>query len=754
MTREECISQIEWYIPDKTVKDLLFDGEFGTSSFLTTNKQIYECYSRILNLTFALIYAKYRDWKANNSNMNPTDAERFNSYMRITKTFSELYRKRPLRFVTIEPTIIDAQLDIFYNGIISKDMGMDAYLNRDNNNRFAYFARCAEIARTSSRAIDMREDITSKYDELLELINLFPYIRNISLKDVDIAGDNYGSLFVCEDGEKYEFNELKKVSIEIRSPRGKETYDTCFTLVKLYDKYYYLQDVIDNTKTSDCLYLNYSSLGIEDCDLRLCSSEGDDYVAKDGELLLSSRRGRRAIKRELRLNDIGEESDSNSYIRDLYAIDYRYIKQLAMSISDCLTEENKRQLTVQYSSKYNDLFMGHSWDTIIVILLVKESATNILQFLFSRSNEIYRKLLNSLQSRFGSDIFDITKLENETNEEIQSAFNRWCCEYVWENNYNNAIVNTVIEEQRVAITAELRALHLITYLSDIVFADDMPERKLRNKYPLNIGSHMKMLELLKNNPDFPLQRKKERILGIVFTTLKFLYIFYCGFFRYANEKYRYKKQTNENVFTSRQVDDFQRRANEELRKEVKAQNKRLADLTSKDIDKLLVEIKELNDECMFANTPEGKIKNKVLREMLGRYQLLDYSEIQRLEYLCKFDDVTEERIDGRIDAILEVYKYLQNGKDDAKGLDGIYPYVGTYEYSHETRDGYKISHFSVFSPGYNRDMDIEVISEFRYSINSKYYCLPNRMCCSNDIKLWIEPTVIAYSNFIIIDTYE
>ena len=34
MTREECISQIEWYIPDKAVRDFLFDGQFGKSDFL------------------------------------------------------------------------------------------------------------------------------------------------------------------------------------------------------------------------------------------------------------------------------------------------------------------------------------------------------------------------------------------------------------------------------------------------------------------------------------------------------------------------------------------------------------------------------------------------------------------------------------------------------------------------------------------------------------------------------------------------
>ena len=141
----------------------------------------------------------------------------------------------------------------------------------------------------------------------------------------------------------------------------------------------------------------------------------------------------------------------------------------------------------------------------------------------------------------------------------------------------------------------------------------------------------------------------------------------------------------------------------------------------------------------------------ILKENLGRYQLLDFSEINQLKALVDFENVDDAILDARISAILEVYKYMQNGKGDEKGLDGIYPYVGTFEYAHETRDGYKIAHFTISAPGTKKELDIEMISEFQYSINSKYYCLPNKMCCNNEIKLWIEPTLIAYGNLEMLD---
>ena len=97
---------------------------------------------------------------------------------------------------------------------------------------------------------------------------------------------------------------------------------------------------------------------------------------------------------------------------------------------------------------------------------------------------------------------------------------------------------------------------------------------------------------------------------------------------------------------------------------------------------------------------------------------------------------------------------MQNGNDVDSGMDGIYPYVGTYEYTHETRDGYRVAHFSIASPVRDAGMDVEILSEFRYVINSKYYCLPNKMCANNEIKLWIEPTIIDYKNFIMVDEDE
>jgi hypothetical protein len=238
-----------------------------------------------------------------------------------------------------------------------------------------------------------------------------------------------------------------------------------------------------------------------------------------------------------------------------------------------------------------------------------------------------------------------------------------------------------------------------------------------------------MLELLRHSSDLPLQRRKEKVQTIVLRTLKSLYIFYCGFFKYAKVKNDFKSYSQGVVMTGKQVDEFQKKANMEFRREVSRQTKRLS-APEYNVEKILNEIETLNDECVFATDIESKIKRKILKENLGRYQLLDFSEINPLKYLVDFENIDDAGLDARISAILEIYKYMQNGKDDEKGLDGIYPYVGTFEYAHETRDGYKIAHFTISAPGTKKELDIEMISEFQYSMNSKYYCLPNNIFSS------------------------
>ena len=191
MDRNTCLKIIRRKI-DKSVQKFIFKNRQDKDDFLTTADEINGYFSNIFNLTFALIYSKFRAWKQNGGEIKANDSEKFNSYMRVNKTFSEMYIKKNLTFSTIEPTIIDAQLDVHYQGVLCRELGLNKLINPDNENHFAYFVQLASRARTSSRALQVDEKLENKCDELIELLNLFPFIFNLTIINENLDQNIYG----------------------------------------------------------------------------------------------------------------------------------------------------------------------------------------------------------------------------------------------------------------------------------------------------------------------------------------------------------------------------------------------------------------------------------------------------------------------------------------------------------------------------------------------------------------------------------
>ncbi len=768
MDRNDCLKKVSLLVADNEVRKIIFNNKYGNSDFLTTTEEINQYFSNVLNLTFALIYAKFRNWKENDGNIDIDDSEIYNSYMRVNKTFSELYTEKNLNYSVIEPTIMDVQLDIHSRGVLCQRLDLSEMLNPDSSNRFAYFVQKAKIARNSSRGLIGKENLNSKYDELIEFLRLFPYLRKIDLEFEPLKNEFKNIYAVLElpdfenksdDGtipsrlNKIPFDRINR--IVIKDDITDEILSTNLTLINIGNEFYYLEEVVRDKVGKDrreVAYLNYARVGSDNSYVRINLTADENYTARNGEFIIVSPTAYITVLRDLHISST-RDSNKKIYIKDFYAINYRYIKQLTMSVSDILTAENKLALRNNYQLKYPDLF-HHVWDTIIAILFVKESATSVLQFLFSVDNNTYDKLLYNIQMRFGSNVFDAEKLKEDTKKETALAFERWVSRYFGENHTVTDGSNRVIDAQRLSITSEIRALKLIDYLSELLKINESQDNKYKSKYPLNINSHIQMLEWL-TRADLSIERKKERTTSIVLNTLKALYVFYCGFFKYAEVKNDFRERSSFYIFSGKEIDEFQNSANIAFRTEVASQLKRLKTFGSSitAVEKVLDEIKKLNDECVFVKGP--KTKNEILRTFLGRHYFLDFNQIGPLKELLKFENVNEKsQMDEAIKKIIYVYGYLQNGSDKESGLDGIYPYVGTYEYTHETRDGYRIAHFSISTPSRDENIDVEVLSEFRYLINSKYYCLPNKMCGSNEIKLWIEPTIIAYKNFVMIDEYD
>ena len=157
MDINECKKKVAKLVVDDEVRKIVFNNRFDSPEFLTTTEEINRYFSNILNLTFTLLYSKFRRWKETDIDVKIDDTEKFNSYMRVNKTFNELYTEKNLTFSTIEPTIMDAQLDMHYHGVLWQNLDLSEILSQDMNNRFAYFVQKAKIARTSSRGLQGKD---------------------------------------------------------------------------------------------------------------------------------------------------------------------------------------------------------------------------------------------------------------------------------------------------------------------------------------------------------------------------------------------------------------------------------------------------------------------------------------------------------------------------------------------------------------------------------------------------------------------
>lgn len=737
MTRDECKAEISRLVPDCEVRRYIFN-RFEQDTFLDTASEVYKSYSRIFTLTFFLMYAKYRT--AQNCQTEIGQNSNIRSYLRVAKTFSELYKNKSVGFSAIESTIIDTQLDVGLGGHLSNLLGLAKYLIIDAENSFASIARKAEMARVSMRGTE-NENLSQVYDELVSLLELFPYLGRLKFQLEEI-----------KTYQTYYFNNQTKVNLPIQKVNicygRNEEFDTFLTLIKIGNEYCYLQRIIvdDNANRNgvERAFLTYAKPESELPFLHVVATNDENHIGEDGWLGLVGDGVVADIIRDLRLRVF--EDDSHVLVRDFYSINFRYVKQLALAIVDSFTLGMMRDILNAYRFKHQSLFPSGDltdqdivrlpWENIIAVLIVKESATNILQFILKQHPDVLRELLKKLQARFGAQKFNL-RIEQELLKKANEAFANWKAQYFPGRNIDT-YAGLFIEEQRRDIEAEVYAIQIVKYLSSIVCVDETSDARLKNNYPLNIGSQIRMLTALQLDRGLDLKKKQDSVRAIVLGTLKNLYVFYCGFFKYAEIKMKYQEATQWKSLSYDTVKKYQTDAEKAFDLEIANQTKRLAP-DEYDVLKVLQEIEKLNKECTFAIERDGG-KRKILKNCLGRDSLLDYGKIRFLDNLLAFKNDDENDFSERMDGIIGIYKYLQNG-EKKYAFDGIYPYIGSFEYATETRDGFKTAHFSIIVD--DSSSDVEMISEFQYQINNKYYCLPNKLCCNNELKLWIEPIIIS-----------
>ena len=755
-------------IPDKCLCNMLFGNDMNREDFLGDRTQILYYTSKLLIVAYHYLYFRYRRWcKVDNIiDDGPTD----NDLIRIFKVMRKMYIMNELSYDVMESVLIDLQIDIALHGAISQELR----ITRDifQSSEFARMAYLAKKVRADSRFNDLTT-IEARIDEFMGFIKNFAFLKNLVTRaviDDEARFYNHGSF---QPNVK-----LQRVLWDNSDFYAESDYigaiDTYNCLIKVARSYYFLSsvefvaangdivsggEILETTGGNEILGMKLGYISFDPTASYISVVVGAD------ERILENFRNENVFFVKRPYEEYCEEnfpiealinfSDKKPLIEDFYTINYKYIRNLSLAIVDILEADDQKNVYHTYSgdSRFRLLFdaeekntVSLQWDVIIAILLVEEGAGKILNTIFSANPKAFYKLVKNLELRFGRELFSaneiVSKMKKEIEREEKKIHNR--------NSVGVGQKVFVYDREKESIRIEVQVRIIIANVTRAVNGNQIVNEKVI--FPLSIRSRIQLLESIRDDYSELPRQKIEKTRAIVNQTLSTLIIFYRGLIKYAKQKTAFENESYYRVLSDKEIDAYQNDAQNVFYLEA-GRYKKAIDKTGNDYSRIFEMLRDLCNDFL-----PGKIGYGVLKHMLGRQQLMDCDYVtDTLSECWRADAEHATNSDAHIiiNNVIDVFRYLQTGERSSKdiwnvelSLKAIFPFVATYQYAKQTGDGYHINNFSIISAK-GQDINIKVLSEFRYKLNEKYYCLPNKHRSAESLKLWIEPILIIYEEEIL-----
>lgn len=738
------MSKIEELIPDEGIRWLIFSKEDWTEPvFLNSRWEMLKYYNAITVVAFAYLYGRYRKWK----DTNPSVEEGSNSH-RVINTFRRLYNNYDMTFDLMESMMVDVFIDQSEGGLnLLRDLKIQGMVPNNRRNDLSKYYYHARKFRRGPREYKKEEmPNTDKYDDLLDYIKLFPFLRWLRIREEQIPNVFNGK----DENGPIEYKKAYEVSFIYDDPYISEEEIPLYSMiVKIHKEYYYLETVEtkqDGAKNN--LHLGYSVVR-DSCSTRAMIVENEDNDQDAKAMVIRGKTAVEEYSSKVMPEGHAEMMHDPKTINDIYAVNYKYVKNLSLSISDVLNETFKKALIQQYSKTCASIFEdgdlndidSYDWDNIVGLLILEKSASNVLKTIFSKDGSKYEsclRILENLQIRFGSHRIDAVGLYGSIMNKLKSI-PKWENEFIKDDRIH-ITATQAIQNNRKQNESEMVALAVVDALSMVSSKNRTISDNI--SFPIRMDGRINFLEdliLSSAHPDV----KRDSLRRITKQTFRALICFYTGFFKYAEAKMMFEYESHYKCLSEKKILEHQRNAERAFNIAVNETVTVLALPENDNIQSLLNMINGLCLRCRKASG-EQEIEGKLLKEALGRSTLLDFRVIAHISEIIERANDPDE-VNSAISAVIEVFRYLMTGHRGKSNIKNraIYPYVLTYEYSGKNRDGYNIGHYSMLMD--KREMDIRILSEFTYTVNEKYFCLPN-VLRAND-SFWIEPITIGFVNF-------
>ena len=722
-------------------------GGIKTSKYVNTVIDYPNYINRILSLAFVFAHGCLR---CDNDSENPVNKNASKqSSLRIINSLRKAYTQYPATSELIQFALSDIQFEMLQgpDGELYEIFEKLCTFSVKGFNLTQYYKVISEWKAAPARFNMNSNELAGLFQKLLQSME---FLRNYNLECED------GEFFFVEK-EAMDFGDYGKYS---RISANHLIYYNPVEVGRDMYSLYSVERVVDRGQKT--LVVRYvAGKGFKTISLTVGekSPEADDqnvlHICTDAE--------------DFYYEIVGEEWDfdkdeqavkkNSNFIDQVHAINYKYIKNLALAISDTISVNvgSKKALYDAYHVRHKDLFEKISspeeienitmdWDSIIVMLLIEASPTSVLETLFRKVPQTFISIANNLCKRIGNPdmpIYGLSKTEllDKVNEVIKTKL-------IFGESSGFGKIPRAREND--GLFARAASLLIISSLSTVLETDDIEKTICAG----NIYDNIVLLTKMKDGVDVDQRCKYVSI--ILGETFRHLICFYTALLEYGEIKGKFDAEACNSFFSEQKIASYQKKMHSAFMKTAKETAEDLKKYNSaeyKDMLELLNRFISLCELC-GASARNSSLYAHKLYSAIGRHDILNVSEFKKLAMGCvnSFSDINEKNVDAWISFALDILRYLCNGTTKGSGevsIRAIYPFTATYNRGNENYDGYKTVTFAL-----NIDVDnygeehkeyINVLTEFTYKLSTVLYCLPNML--RSNRKWWIDPVLIDFKAF-------
>lgn len=720
-------------IPDEGIRNYIVEG-LGSNPF-NNNLDYYTIFNNIINLAFMYAFSCYTDLRNRNisigNNVGILDKCIRNgnaNSLRVIRTMEKIYKSYPITNELIQFVLLDIRFD-FILGEESRLMDYFPNCFAVKSFQLSEYFSMVNLSMVSSRL--EQYDLATLEDKLRELISIFPFLGKTALKYSERTG---WYTFEIKKNRIYTDGQINTYGLIHRIKTGKRS------------RFYYLATLDKNV-------LRYENFR----DSKNCLAVGNDappttqvftspyHLSWDEEAVYT-----------YLVHDFSNENDvpvKKAKIDQLFNINYKHIKNLALAISDSLGREPFKKCGEALISAFGDLYPdilasyqkeNCNWDPIIVMLLIEASPSRVLKVIFQHNSEIAYVILRNLKHRFGAE-FSAKLQDIQSNNDFTEQAER-LIEFNQLHLGNKPIRTQTYESIYAELLAEAKTTILLSALSNI-------RAEKAYSYAGNIGQGVESLQSLPS--DISPEELCQAIQSTFGVVLKRITCFYAGIFAYGKKKLEYDKKSELRFLPLNEIKKYQDACKKDF---AAAVEKKWQELTEKDNgDSILAILKnfiELCNRCKDASSGSlyGRSdESRYLYTVLGKYFIMDMDIFEREIDVTAVEDLSADTAHWWLEKSIRLMRFFATGDFEQTNDYMLYfqhaiaPVIASYNSFNSSKDGYDTAVFylTIDVDGNNvadYHREINVLSEFSYDMHTQYYCLPNIVRANE--KWWIDPFVI------------